>query len=398
MTYNNLTKKLVNSNEVKYFSDINSGKKLFRFNLQLAKCQSMESADFFVNNLENCNFLFARKDDTVRQPLGLKLYSHYFDIETFNSRIEEFGEILKVADSCGFKGHNAKNLILRIYLTQRHGFSNKVRKKIDMFVNLHPLFFKTISRRIKKDIMVYSVDKDYQQFGQSGDSNRSPVLFGDNEIVFQMFRSTTNINTILATIELCYLVVDFCDTQITIDELIGSSDVVQKKFNDYIQDKSLFFKHYMQSLKINMTKENNYYNENLNNGFTNCSDIQLFSNLDDQNFDCQWDVFNEDDELLLEEDDEIFDDQEEGIIRGVDYNGDGLIADCCDDETTEADSNEDGVVGMVNESIESQQSCGLGLLNNMTTAITTGSSNITREVFQEIVNNLFDNEIISDRQ
>ena len=245
--------------------------------------------------------------------------------------------------------------------------------------------------------MVYSVDKDYQQFGQSCDSNRSPVLFGDNEIVFQMFRSTTNINTILATIELCYLVVDFCDTQITIDELIGSSDVVQKKFNDYIQDKSLFFKHYMQSLKINMTKENNYYNENLNNGFTNCSDIQLFSNLDDQNFDCQWDVFNEDDELL-EEDDEFFDDQEEGLIRGVDYNGDGLIADCCDDETTEHDGNEDVVASIANEPIESQQCCRLGLLNNMTDTITTGSSNITREMFQEIVNNLFDNEIVSDRQ
>ena len=173
---------------------------------------SAKSQRKHLERLENCNFLFARKDDTVRQPLGLKLYSHYFDIETFNSRIEEFCEILKVADSCGFKGHNAKNLILRIYLTQRHGFSNKVRKKIDMFVNLHPLFFKTISRRIKKDTMIYSVDKDYQQFGQNGDSNRSPVLFGDNEIGFQMFRSTTNINTILATIELCYLVVDFCDT------------------------------------------------------------------------------------------------------------------------------------------------------------------------------------------
>jgi hypothetical protein len=43
------------------------------------------------------------------------------------------------------------------------------------------------------------------------------------------------------------------------------------------------------------------------------------------------------------------------LIRGVDYNGNSLIADCCDVgvETTDHDGNEDGVIGIVNESVDS---------------------------------------------
>ena len=281
-----------------YSNNVNDGY-LFRISLQMAKCENVQVADHFINEFvrNSVNSLFwITKDQSVKQPLGIMLSNFYCDYDKFLSLKYELDSIMHNAEAHNFKGHNAKNLYLKVYI-KSNNINKKTKKKIDLFVNLHQQFFRTIARRTKSDRIIYNVEKDYQDFGVNSNRNnnlsRIPVLFNNDTICFQMFRSTMNIGTIYATVQLCKLLVDFCDQQITIDELLLNGNSVENKFNDYIYSKSMYVRKYMEHLKTSMKKENNYLSEqNLTNNLKNCQDINIFDGDRNETESSEW-VFHE---------------------------------------------------------------------------------------------------------
>ena len=250
---------------------------LFELRFEMAKCESMENVNTFLNNVSHSRMFYFCKDTGVRQPIGIAVGSYFSSFDKFVNS-EELQNILKHASMAGFKAHDAKKLYMTVSL-KSNNINDKIKRKIDMFVNLHPTYFKKIARRTKANIIHYNINKNYYEFGSITD-NSSPVFFDENLIKFKMFRSTLNLNTILATIELCKLIFEFCKDEIYIDDLLASNSYVEEKFEDYVRSKSTFFKQYEDIINIKMVKEINILSdENLNNNLTNCSDI----NIDDQN-------------------------------------------------------------------------------------------------------------------
>lgn len=255
----------------------NSEDVLFELQFEIAKCENMENVNTFLNNVSHNRMFYFCKDTGVRQPIGILVGSYFSSFDKFINS-EELQNILKHASMAGFKAHDAKNLYMTVSL-KSNDITDTVKRKIDMFVNLHPTYFKKIARRTKVNKIHYDINKDYYEFG-SIVNNSSPVSFNENIINFKMFRSTLNLNTILSTIELCKLIFEFCKDEIYVDDLLSSNSYIEDKFENYVRSKSIFLKQYEDTINIKMFKENNILNDgNLNNNLTNCSDI----NIDDQN-------------------------------------------------------------------------------------------------------------------
>ena len=279
---------------------------LFRFDIQMARCENIEQADKLASFVEDSEIFYLKKNTNVRQPIGATISSYFCSFDMLQSS-DELVSILKYCDKCGFKGHNAKGLTFTVTVKLPEELDVQYKRNIDLFVNMHPNYFKSVARRVKNNKCKYSIDRDYYDFGNTS-STTSSVSFERKNIHFNFFRSTLNFHTILSTIELCKLVIKFCKNDISLDCILTDDVATVGMFNDYVSENSKYFKVYAEEKKIVLTTERQFFgNEDLTNGFVNCSDVSVDnSTLNDEiaennnnNDDDNWCVFKYDPSTFL---------------------------------------------------------------------------------------------------
>lgn len=235
----------------------------FRIEIEMAKCTNINNANKFIDFAKNYYIFQLCKNDRPVQDIGLNLFSNFFTFDEFKNNSDCILDILKNATSAGFKAHDAKNLYFRVILWSKNPFDKITKRKIDLFVHGHSDFLKKFSRRTNTNKIKYNSDKSYQQFGNDIIDKKLPVNFlNDNEIAFNIFRSTMNFQTILASIELCHIIFNFCKNEINVDNILLNNGQIQNMFNEYMMANSHYIHPYLESKNIKLEKQCTYLTEN----------------------------------------------------------------------------------------------------------------------------------------
>lgn len=218
------------------------GDKLFiSFMIQTAKCETEQKVSDFCDNHHNDLFIF-KKDDDIAQPFGMDVISKN---ATLSYYLQNFNILKTLCDDAGregFKAHEAKKCKMKISLNKGDLLTDKLSRKIDLFVANNYDFFKKMSRREKNN---YRIANDKMHFDLGLGEENNAITFNKNTVVLNFFRSTLNSNTIMATICMCHGLVYFLNG-ILFDDLYDHNQNVFNNYVEYIKNNYPFVKEYIE--------------------------------------------------------------------------------------------------------------------------------------------------------
>lgn len=220
----------------------------FKVSLQLAKCEKKETVQEFCDEHGHPFFVFVDVEK-ARQPYGIKIKTHGGTLNYHKEILKDWKLLTSHATRAGFKGHEAKNCWMSVSFN-KDLLNNTVQRKIDLFVSNNYDFFKRLSRRTEKNYSIVT-NKLHHELGINTRKNKDPIVYLENEICFNFFRSTLKTETIIATIELCHSLIYFLrDTGVLFDDLYDQNQGVFRDYKSYIMggNKYPYLKNYIETI------------------------------------------------------------------------------------------------------------------------------------------------------
>jgi len=163
------------------------------------------------------------KDDASIAEHGFEMVSHPCSLELLMDRKEVLGVLFRKLSQMGYRGHDV--------VDAGHGLHVHVSKaamerlgwmKLDFLLNNHPVLFKKLARRETR--FGKTMAKKMTECGKNAHSlldNGTQATNADRyvslnflnpkTVEFRLWRSTLNVETFIATLQLCDLLVDFAN-------------------------------------------------------------------------------------------------------------------------------------------------------------------------------------------
>lgn len=199
---------------------------------QVAKGESEDIVKHFCDN-HYVDFLKFKKDSDIVQPHGFDIITKYANFDHFLRNFEVIKTLCDDATKCGFKAHEAKQCKMKINLFKNELITPKLMRKIDLFVGNNYDFFKMISRRTKNNLKMEN-NKYHDDLGKNR-SGDNAICFGEQFVGMNFFRSTLNVNTIIATLGVCHALIYFLDG-VVFDALYDNNNNVFKEYRKFIKN------------------------------------------------------------------------------------------------------------------------------------------------------------------
>lgn len=189
----------------KYFGNFKFGVELeVEFgNSSYNRSQIMEE----VLALKNPKLIYAKSDGSLRDgaefvthPMGFTLATAFKDVGY--SQDEVWGWVNKLSEM-GCRSHETSSCGLHIHVNRDAFSSQQIVNRVDHFVGQQQSMLQVFARRANNTYADYNANR--------GSKYRALNLLHPYTIEFRIFKGTLNVNTLIASIQLVYIICKFCE-------------------------------------------------------------------------------------------------------------------------------------------------------------------------------------------
>jgi hypothetical protein len=183
-------------------------KRFFGFELEVGMCPTDEKGVEIVNN-ELGKFIYCKDDGSIPD-YGFEMVSHPCSMGFLDEHKAHMSQVFNKLSAMGYRSHDIPDAGCGLHVHVSRNCMERIDwVKLDFLVNNHPVFFKKIARRATR--FGKTENKTFKDCGKNLNRDRYTSLnfLNTHTVEFRLFRGTLKIETFMATIQICDLLLDF---------------------------------------------------------------------------------------------------------------------------------------------------------------------------------------------